>query len=55
MLTFAPKKVFTHFCPDCGMALAEGEECQRRHKEKTQRIGRYSGKSDSPNRYNNYQ
>lgn len=47
-LTFAPKKVYTTFCPTCGLPLADGEVCGREHKQKKERIGRYSGKSLTP-------
>jgi len=44
MLTFAPKKVYTHFC-SCGQPLADGEVCKKDHKPKRELIGDYSGQS----------
>lgn len=47
-LTFAPpkEKVYTTFCPTCGLPLADGEVCGREHKrQRKERIGKYSGQS----------
>lgn len=41
-------------CLICGMPLQLNGKCKRIHKPKTGKVGRFSGRSKSVNKYNDY-
>lgn len=55
-LIFGQDKVFEKFCSVCGLAIYEGDgDCSKYHKAvKKEKQKRYSGKSNSVNKYNEY-
>lgn len=44
----------TEPCPICGIPLQLNGKCKRIHKPKTGKVGRFSGRSKSVNKYNDY-
>lgn len=55
-LVFAQKEEFNGFCPICGLALYDDKGCPKYHKlKKAPKRGRFSGKSVSKNRFNEYE
>ena len=55
MIEIAGNKEFKDFCLVCGLPIYEGDKgCKRYHKIKNPKRKRYSGKSKSENRFNNY-
>lgn len=54
-LVFGKKEVFNGFCPRCGLPLLDDGKCRKYHKIKNPKRGRFSGKSKSSNRFNDYQ
>jgi predicted amidophosphoribosyltransferase len=57
-IVFGIDRELDHFCPRCGMALTKADaSCLRCYnkKPKRQTIKKYSGKSNSVNKFNNYQ
>jgi len=56
MIEFGQKKVFKEFCPTCGLPIYEGDKgCRKYHFKKAPKRGRFSGRSKSPNKFNDYQ
>jgi len=55
MIKFGQDKVFTKFCPLCGLALYDDNACPKYHKVKKVAQKKYSGRSKSVNKFNNYQ
>jgi len=56
-IVFGIDRELDSFCPRCGMALTKSDStCLRCYdkKPKRQRIKKYSGRSRSENRYNDY-
>lgn len=55
-LIFGNSPVFVGFCPICGLPLLADGSCKKYHKSvKKQKQKRYSGKSNSVNKFNEYQ
>ncbi len=56
MIEFGKDKEFKEFCPKCGRAIYEGDKgCPVYHFKKAPKRGRFSGRSRSPNKFNDYQ
>lgn len=56
-LIFGRGKLFDKHCPVCGLAIYEGDNgCRKYHKSavKKEKQKRYSGKSKSVNKWNDY-
>jgi hypothetical protein len=53
-LVFGQNKKFEGFCNICGLPLEEGV-CRKTHKIRVGRQKKYSGRSKSVNKFNNYQ
>jgi len=54
MREIGQKEEFVGFCPICGLPLLADGNCKKYHIKKLPKRGRYSGKSKSENRYNDY-
>jgi hypothetical protein len=54
MIKFGEKEEFVGFCPVCGLPLLADGKCKKYHKIRAERIKRYSGKSNSVNKFNDY-
>lgn len=54
MREFGQPEEFVGFCNVCGLPLLADGECKKYHKVKNPRRKRYSGKSNSVNKYNDY-
>jgi hypothetical protein len=55
MIKFGQDKVFTKFCPLCGLALYDDNACPKYHKAVKKVVQKkYSGKSKSENAFGKY-
>jgi uncharacterized OB-fold protein len=56
MIEFGKPKILESYCPKCGRPIYEGDKgCPKLHKIRPPKIKRYSGKSKSEHKFNNYQ
>jgi hypothetical protein len=54
-IVFGVDSEMDKFCPICGLPIYKGDNgCRRYHPFKNKKRGRFSGKSNSPNKYNDY-
>jgi hypothetical protein len=53
-MTFGQKEEIKGFCQICGLPLLADGSCKKYHIKKAPKRGRFSGKSNSPNKFNDY-
>ena len=54
MIEFGKKDEFVGFCEVCGLPLLLDGKCKKYHTKKNPRRKRFSGKSNSEFKYNDY-
>ena len=54
-IVFGIDRELDKFCPTCGLPIYKGDNgCKKYHIKKSPKKGRFSGKSNSVNKYNDY-
>ena len=53
-IVFGIDRELDAFCPICGLPLLLDGKCKKYHKVRAPRIKKYSGNSNSVNKYNDY-